>query len=87
MNLFDCHGGPGTTEPACGACVTCLHRVIEEKDARIQRLEEALVAAAKFLDVLQTDEKELSYSEWIVALSDAGKAYREAKCKAMEAKS
>lgn len=41
MNLFDCHGGPGTTEPACGACVTCLHRVIEEKDARIQRLEEA----------------------------------------------
>lgn len=26
---YDCHGGPGTTEPACGACITCLNRVIE----------------------------------------------------------
>lgn len=42
MNYYDCKGGPGTTEPACGACVTCMHRVIEEKDARIKRLEEAL---------------------------------------------
>lgn len=41
MNFFDCHGGPGTTEPACGACVTCLHRVIESKDAEITRLKAA----------------------------------------------
>ena len=40
MNLYDCHGGPGTTEPECGACITCLHRVIEQKDERIKRLEE-----------------------------------------------
>lgn len=47
-NFFDCKGGPGTTEPACGACVTCLHRVIESKDSeiamlkdRMKRLEEA----------------------------------------------
>lgn len=26
---YDCHGGPGTTEPACGACVSCLLRVEE----------------------------------------------------------
>ena len=26
---YDCRGGPGTTAPACGGCVTCLHRVIE----------------------------------------------------------
>jgi hypothetical protein len=25
----DCHSGPGTTEPACGACTTCLSREIE----------------------------------------------------------
>lgn len=30
---YDCHGGPGTTEPACGACITCLHRVIERLTA------------------------------------------------------
>lgn len=26
---FDCHAGPGTTEPACGACTTCLDRELE----------------------------------------------------------
>ena len=42
---YDCRGGPGATTPACGGCVTCLHRVIEavtrERDAKereIQRL-------------------------------------------------
>lgn len=44
--FYDCHGGPGTTADACGACVTCLHRVIEglerERDAvkaRVERME------------------------------------------------
>ena len=37
---YDCKGGPGTTEPSCGACITCLLLVIEEKDARIKKLEE-----------------------------------------------
>ena len=23
---YDCHGGPGTTQPACNACITCLLR-------------------------------------------------------------
>ncbi len=27
---YDCHGGPGTTEPSCGACVTCLQRELAE---------------------------------------------------------
>jgi hypothetical protein len=26
---FDCHAGPGTTLPACGACVTCLLREVD----------------------------------------------------------
>ena len=25
----DCHAGPGTTEPACGRCCTCLNRRVE----------------------------------------------------------
>lgn len=32
---FDCHGGPGTTTPACGACTTCLLRRIEELEAQV----------------------------------------------------
>lgn len=27
---YDCHGGPGTTIPACGACLTCVMREREE---------------------------------------------------------
>lgn len=26
---LDCHAGPGTTEPACEACLACLHRLVE----------------------------------------------------------
>ncbi len=29
---YDCKGGPGTTTPACGGCVTCLHRALELAD-------------------------------------------------------
>jgi len=32
----DCRGGPGTTNPACGACITCLHRVIEAQERAIE---------------------------------------------------
>ena len=32
----DCRGGPGTTTPACGACITCLHRVIEAQERAIE---------------------------------------------------
>jgi hypothetical protein len=27
---YDCHGGPGTIEPACGGCVSCLLRALEQ---------------------------------------------------------
>lgn len=33
---LDCRGGPGTTKPACGACITCLHRVIEAQERAIE---------------------------------------------------
>lgn len=33
---YDCRGGPGTTKPACGACITCLHRVIEAQARAIE---------------------------------------------------
>lgn len=36
---YDCKGGPGTTTPACGGCVTCLHRVIEQAEARAEKAE------------------------------------------------
>jgi len=42
---YDCHGGPGTTQEPCGACITCLHRVIEEKDKCIATLEAEVIAA------------------------------------------
>lgn len=43
---YDCKGGPGTTAPACGGCVTCLHRVIEAGEVRAKRAE-AQVAAVR----------------------------------------
>jgi hypothetical protein len=35
---FDCHAGPGTTEPACGACITCLTNRLAEAEADTKRL-------------------------------------------------
>lgn len=40
IDSYDCHGGPGSTEPACGACISCLHRIIENKDAQIAEANE-----------------------------------------------
>ena len=62
MNFYDCKGGPGTTEPACGACVTCLHRVIEAKDAHITRLEEVaakMANCARFLGTWNHDSMDV----------------------------
>jgi hypothetical protein len=33
---FDCRGGPGTTNPACGGCITCLHRHIAAQERAIE---------------------------------------------------
>lgn len=49
---YDCHGGPGTTRDACGACVTCLLREIEKKDARIKVLESELDLANARMEFL-----------------------------------
>lgn len=57
IELYDCHGGPGTTQDACGACVTCLHRVIGDKDARIADLQDALGLVVKmYNDWLEMQE-------------------------------
>lgn len=40
IDPYNCHGGPGSTEPACGACISCLHRIIENKDAQIAEANE-----------------------------------------------
>lgn len=42
---YDCKGGPGTATPACGGCVTCLHRVIEKAEAQVDPL---VMQAASF---------------------------------------
>lgn len=34
-SCYDCHGGPGTTQEACGACLTCIMR---ERDAAREEL-------------------------------------------------
>lgn len=48
---FDCHAGPGTTEPACGGCVSCLTRALAEaerkRDRLVVRLDEALLERAE----------------------------------------
>jgi len=46
---LDCHAGPGTTSPACGACVSCLHRDLSTSRARIAALEGALRDSASSL--------------------------------------
>lgn len=56
---YDCHGGPGTTEPACGACATCLTR---ERDAAIARAErvEAVVTSIRQMRRASNTEPEKS---------------------------
>lgn len=36
---FDCHAGPGTTEPACGCCTTCLQRELDAVTERARQAE------------------------------------------------
>lgn len=35
---YDCHAGPGTTEPACGACISCLTNVIATQETELASL-------------------------------------------------
>ncbi|HNB04301.1 MAG TPA: hypothetical protein PKV97_00085 [Thauera aminoaromatica] len=42
---FDCHRGPGTTEPGCGGCVSCLLRIEEGMAAKVVRAEKERDAA------------------------------------------
>lgn len=90
-NPYDCHGGPGTTEPACGACITCLHRVIDDREhaiaglrERVERLEEAVSAADKYIAALQASDDD--YTAWVCNTAEARNAYRTAKHEAKEAK-
>lgn len=46
-DFYDCHGGPGTTEPPCGACVACLTRDLAATE---ERLEKALEVGRKMAD-------------------------------------
>lgn len=73
MNFYDCHRGPGTTKPACGACVTCLHRVIEQKDQRIQRLEEVVKAVAVIAPRIIEAIPEYAYEIGLVAKAKEAK--------------
>ena len=57
-DFYDCHGGPGTTEPACGACVTCLHRVIEDNDRELAAAQKERDDALMMLGVYKTKSEE-----------------------------
>lgn len=52
---FDCHAGPGTTEPACGACVTCLLRDIEAAHAERDEARAALRDAQDSCAIMQDE--------------------------------
>lgn len=36
---YDCAGGPGTCEPACGGCASCLTRALEESQSELARVD------------------------------------------------
>ncbi len=46
---YDCHGGPGTTQDACGACITCLKREADGLHDLIARQSQLLTAAVNAL--------------------------------------
>lgn len=60
---YDCKGGPGTTVPACGGCVTCLHRVIEQAEARAEKAEAQVAAARETVFVVDDGQQVLGAYE------------------------
>jgi hypothetical protein len=48
----DCHAGPGTTEPECGGCVSCLTRKLAAAEAEAERRREALEGVLAALENL-----------------------------------
>lgn len=69
-DFYDCHGGPGTTQDACGACVTCIGRFLENKERELAAAKNQiglLISGAK------KDERTIKYlQERIQRLIDAG---------------
>lgn len=74
-NFFDCKGGPGTTEPACGACVTCLHRVIESKDSEIAMLKDRMKRLEEAGDTMHKWILNETHTQYIIGME----AWRKAK--------
>lgn len=48
---YDCHAGPGTTEPACGGCTSCLTRALDAAEARAVAAENGLANTREALRV------------------------------------
>lgn len=79
--VWDRNNKPGVSaEFALG-----LERELNEANARIKRLEEAVEAADNYIDALQ-DHEGVEYTTWVCNVADARNAYRTAKHEAKESK-
>lgn len=65
--------------------MSALQNAHEMEKARVKRLEEALVAADKYIDEIQADDNG-DYHTWVVNVADARTAYNFAKQAAKESK-
>lgn len=50
---FDCHGGPGTTNPACGGCTTCLLNKVSALEKQRDMAERWQHAVAEELNAIE----------------------------------
>lgn len=92
--IRDCYGKWIKSPNNGGECCTtqedtveALNELIQKRDelqARVNRLEEALVAADKYLCEIQADDSD--YDTWICNTADARTAYAFAKQAAKESK-
>lgn len=72
MRPIDCHAGPGTTEPGCGACITCLHRVLQGVEAERDAAQaERDAAQAELAQLRQRLERERQETAALVAMLEA----------------
>lgn len=55
---YDCHAGPGTTEPGCGACITCLHRVLQGVEAERDQAKEDARLLRQRVEQLERERQE-----------------------------
>lgn len=60
---YDCHAGPGTTQEACGACLTCVMRARDRAEQQLKEANERLFRAGdEPLAILGFAEQRLAFT-------------------------